>query len=237
MALCAVNILHLNGPLEAKQTQTGLHTNDQRGPEVRKDTLHVWVRGRDADSVCGWVIRCGHGGLGGWLCLWHGSGGYEGGGQRGWGRVRGLWPEGDPPLRPTGCPFACLSHFVFVCFHISRHLNNIFLDSHAFGWVCSSYCHVLRFSSALLPLHECVCACTHRGGYSNKEMLAVGLRPGQPFCSLSLLIFEETRVQRGQMHCSLCAQALLKCDGASPRRPFAVCHNIKIDDWGVWKFD
>lgn len=36
MALSAVNILHLNGLLEAKQTQTGLHTNDQWGPGVRQ---------------------------------------------------------------------------------------------------------------------------------------------------------------------------------------------------------
>lgn len=31
MALSAVNILHLNGPLDAKQTPTGFHTNDRRG--------------------------------------------------------------------------------------------------------------------------------------------------------------------------------------------------------------
>ena len=43
MALSAVNILHLNGPLEAKQTQTGLHTNDRRGPGVRQGTRHVSV--------------------------------------------------------------------------------------------------------------------------------------------------------------------------------------------------
>lgn len=41
MALSAVNILHLNGPLEAKQTQTGLHTNDRRGPGVSQGTRHV----------------------------------------------------------------------------------------------------------------------------------------------------------------------------------------------------
>lgn len=43
MALSAVNILHLNGPLEAKQTQTGLHTNDQWGPRVRQGDRHVCV--------------------------------------------------------------------------------------------------------------------------------------------------------------------------------------------------
>lgn len=58
MALSAVNILHLNGPLEAKQTQTGFHTNDQRGPGVRQGTRHVsvclcaWMCKRVIDSVC-----------------------------------------------------------------------------------------------------------------------------------------------------------------------------------------
>lgn len=50
MALSAVNILHLNGPLEAKQTQTGLHTNDRRGPGVRQGTRHVSV----CVCVCAW---------------------------------------------------------------------------------------------------------------------------------------------------------------------------------------
>lgn len=52
MALSAVNILHLNGPLEAKQTQTDLHTNDRRGPGVNVSLcVCVWMHGRNKHRV------------------------------------------------------------------------------------------------------------------------------------------------------------------------------------------
>lgn len=112
MALSAVNILHLNGPLEGKQTQTGLHTNDQRGPGGEQGTrlASVCMCACVCGSVCaldgGWIlIVCDVGQGAAW-----GRWGVWGGGVRG-----ALWPEGNPLLRPTGCTFACLS---CSCLHV-----------------------------------------------------------------------------------------------------------------------
>lgn len=65
MALSAVNILHLNGPLEAKQTQTDLHTNDGRGPGVNVSLcvcVDAWKKQTPCvgggDVVCGTRREC-----------------------------------------------------------------------------------------------------------------------------------------------------------------------------------
>lgn len=147
-------------------------------------------------------------------CVWHGSGGYGGGGWRGGSRPdETLCPEGNPLLSPNGCPFACVYYLcdcvcvcVFAYSHIIHLLNNF---SCWLAWLFISIyvhiaCHIVMCKSSRLYSLECVRACVwvcvcgcmfvYRQsfrGYSNKGMPVGGPRPWSALCSLSLLIFEE----------------------------------------------
>lgn len=122
MALSAVNILHLNGPLEAKQTQTGLHTNDQwvqgwgRALAMAQCVCRSMV---EKQCMCVCVCVCMH-------LHWTGQErlivcdmGQEGMGGAA-GLMETLCPEGNPLLGPNGCPFAC-AYYLCVCLCILSH--------------------------------------------------------------------------------------------------------------------
>lgn len=191
IALSAVNILHLNGPLEAKQTHTGLHTNDQRGPGVRQGTRHVSVCVCEILWFQGWYeLQTDRGScVLDWKadCVWHRSGGCSGGW---WKDYIGSLARGEYASQSQWVPICMSGPFVCVCMfsHYPSLKYYTFVSSNAF--LCVYLCVlsiILSCGQAPVDSHQqCVTECCR--GHSNKS---VGLVPWSALCSLLLLIFEE----------------------------------------------